>query len=91
MNTNMNTNNLWNKESELPNAFYVDLFKEYKLSLYYREVTIENVKQARKDNGLSLKYRQAGNAEIERENWKKAMELYNKSLCFAEVGSMLES
>lgn len=87
----MNTNMLWKKESELPNAVYVDIFKDVRFSRFYREATIEKSKLAHKDNGLSLKYRQAGNAEIERKNIKEAMELYNKSLCFAEAGSELAS
>lgn len=83
----MTANILWNKESELPNALYVDLLEEASSSRLYREATIEISKHARKDNILSLRYRQDGNMEFQHSNVKKAMELFNKSLCFAESES----
>lgn len=83
----MNANMLWNKESELPNALYVDILREAKFSSFYRQATIEMSKQTRKDDGLSLKYRQEGNAEFQRNHVKKAIELFNKSLCFATTES----
>lgn len=83
----MNANVLWIKESELPNALYVDIFREARFSSIYRQATIEMPTQTRKDNGLSLKYRQEGNAEFQRNRVKKAIELFNKSLCFAETES----
>lgn len=78
---------LWNKESALPNALYVDLLEEASSSRFYSEATVEIFKHARKDNDLSLRYRQDGNIEFQQSNAKKAMELFNKSLCFAESDS----
>jgi tetratricopeptide (TPR) repeat protein len=43
--------------------------------------------KVQKNNALSVEYRLLGNEQYKKDNFKEALRLYNKSLCFAEVGS----
>lgn len=83
----MNTSYLWKKESSSPNSLYVDLFDEARCSSFYRDATVEILKRASKNDELALKYRREGNQAFERDDLQAAVELFNKSLCFAVPGS----
>lgn len=85
---------LWQTESPGIGSPYVDLFKS--TSSDYRDwhVTrepakgLENtLKHHQKNNPMSLKARQTGNEKFNDGNWTEAMNFYNKSLCYAEIGS----
>lgn len=81
---------LWQKESNDAGALFVDIFKDVKdteisaLAEMFRSL---NVVDHKKDDSLAKNYRIQGNAEFQRQNWIDAMRLYNKSLCFSEIGS----
>lgn len=80
---------LWKKE---PNGSkFVNIFAsinknsvEKKLEQLKLGVAVELNK---KNNDRSTKFRQAGNEEKTKENWRIAMQYYNLSLRYAEIGS----
>lgn len=83
---------LWKKESTKSNALYIDIFAGVRNMEVCSVINEENSKQKsrylpKKDNKLSLLYRNQGNQLYTLKNYKKAIELYNKSLCYAEVDS----
>ncbi|XP_055306389.1 SET and MYND domain-containing protein 4-like [Sitodiplosis mosellana] len=78
--------NLWKKETG--RAEYVDLFASVQRSSL-DDMLLESVKrqQTRKNNQKSTEWRLKGNELFRQENWPEATICYNKSLCYAEVGS----
>lgn len=83
---------LWKKESTESNAFFVDIFNGVRSMDIYGTIHRANTKQKfvslpKKDNELALKYRQEGNEFYIVMNYKKAIEMYNKSLCYVEADS----
>lgn len=82
---------LWKKESAKKD--YVDIFSASRRMDIYTGI-LEGCKEfrpplslCRKSNPLALKYRNDGNQFYVQKNYGKAMEYYNKSLCYAEDGS----
>lgn len=83
---------LWKKESTETNAFFVDIFEGVRSMEVYDGLHEANTNQKfayvpKKDNELSLTYRKQGNQLYILKNYKKAIEMYNKSLCHAEIAS----
>lgn len=85
-----NFNTIWRKESNQPNAFYINIeangpndSPNDNESIYalHEQLTI----WSQKNNRQSLKYRNDGNKEFAKKNWSEAIRLYNQSLCFAEI------
>ncbi|XP_055295209.1 SET and MYND domain-containing protein 4-like [Sitodiplosis mosellana] len=83
--------NLWKKDSNEAGAFYVDLFASYSGDKQTEGLIDEFAKivamACSKDDEISTMYRQRGNDCFRVKNWSAAMDLYNRSLCFAEVKS----
>lgn len=82
--------NLWKKEKPLNSVNqYVDLFVELKnITITTPDRLCENVKCWKKNNKQSSDFRALGDIEYLHKEWDKAMNWYNQSLCFAEIGSM---
>ncbi|XP_037047382.1 SET and MYND domain-containing protein DDB_G0273589-like [Bradysia coprophila] len=76
---------LWVKEDG-PDPSYVDLFDDFRSTLIFRENILEqiNVDEVQKDDNLAEQYRQCGNRCTDKNDFKAAIEHYNKSVCFAE-------
>lgn len=72
---------LWQKESNSDGAVFVDLLQSTKFSLGNFRLN------RKKDNAASLRARTEGNQKLSENDLTGAMELYNKSVCFAENGS----
>lgn len=76
---------LWEQE---PNGLYTNIFKigdsvdQIAVARY-----LNDTEQCPKNNDLSLECRLKGNAEVEKNNWRNAMSLYNQSLRWAKIGS----
>lgn len=88
---------LWQKDSKENDAWYIDLYHRLKIDpefgdlqlatkLYLRDLKQMNVTSG-KNNKNSIDYRRQGDIEFEMKNWHEAIELYNKSLCHAEMDS----
>ncbi|XP_055306393.1 SET and MYND domain-containing protein 4-like [Sitodiplosis mosellana] len=77
--------NLWKKETG--RADYVNLFSTSKESSVDMFVELLKMQQTRKDNQQSTEWRSKGNEFFRQENWEESLKCYNKSLCFAEVGT----
>lgn len=73
---------LWQKESNDPDAMYVDL-----LASKSNTQPEENEKKIGKNDQVAHEYRKDGNQKLKTELFYNAMKLFNKSLCFAENGS----
>lgn len=92
---------LWRKESSDAGALFVDIFKnipvdhpgEYSAmcSIIQQHKKVEESgfrnRIHQKNDSTSMDYRTQGNVQFQQRNWLDAMNLYNKSLCFAEIGS----
>ncbi|KAG4067938.1 hypothetical protein HA402_010624 [Bradysia odoriphaga] len=72
---------LWQKESDADGAVYTDLLQNTKLPL--GEFRLNRTK----NNAQSIHARAEGNQKYDQNDYTGAMELYNKSICFAEKGS----
>lgn len=77
--------NIWLTESEDNGFRYVDLFAPVSKSPINN--LLSNQCRNRKDNQRSTVLRSDGNEKFRLEKWEDAMECYNQSLCFAEIGS----
>lgn len=73
--------NLWKKESSAQNASYVDIFSD--IEVY----SASNVFSPSKNNFISTQLRQRGNKKFNENLWVDAMDYYNKSLRWAEIGT----
>lgn len=81
--------NLWKKELTECGVQYVDLFaklEKKKLCQLAFDVTNHNL-PFHKNNVRSIELRNLGNEQFYLENVPKAMDYYNRSLCFAEIDS----
>lgn len=78
---------LWKKEKTQSVVQFVDLFAE--LNKYNVPIGKSHCESTIffKNNQLSINLRNLGNEEFSRGEWNNAMNYYNKSLCFAEIGS----
>lgn len=84
---------LWKKESNKSHASYVDLFalnggeaRLKSMTTNLRTQTKRGPKPTKNDS-ISLQKRTEGNVEFGQGHWVDAFELYNESICYAEVGS----
>lgn len=87
---------LWQKEPR-NHELYVDIFKnmstkDQNLDSYLIEIAETSARLAalnfhKKNNKVSSHYRKKGNTQFQKENWLESMNLYNQSLCYAEIGS----
>lgn len=79
---------LWAKEW-VPNPSYVDLFASLRVTPVFRESILElAVSNHQKKDALAVQYRECGNKFCDAKDYKAAIEQYNKSLCYAENGSV---
>lgn len=92
---------LWSKELRKGPAVYVDLFDGVPIGLEMQFIKWEQqlhntdwkhhflhmYDDAVKDNSTSNVFIVKGNGYMERQEWRKAMEMYNQALCFAEIGT----
>lgn len=82
---------LWKKE--LTGESFIDLFEQIPnngsdiVELTRKLIDLTNQNRAQKDNELSIDFRKKGNEKYHNKNWLEAMELYNRSLCLAEIGT----
>lgn len=75
---------LWGKESVSDDPSYIDLFERLRSLPIYCEAVVEQVvNNNEKDDVLATHYRQLGNRLTEKNDFKDAIEQYNKSLCYA--------
>lgn len=84
---------LWKKESTNHTAFFVDIFDGVRSMYVYEGIHEENMNHKftclpKKDNKLSIKYREQGNRYYIQKNFNKAMEMFHKGLCYAEINSV---
>lgn len=79
---------LWKKEAGLAGCIFVNLF-EFGEKSEQVDNKWENLSsyQSCKDNEHSTELRLQGNVEFRLGRWTEAMDLFNKSLCFAEINS----
>lgn len=79
---------LWSKESNQEDALYTNFVDPTgHLERVYQSNQMD-IKIHTKNNELSLKYRKEGNDKFTSVLLQAAIECYNKSLCFAETGSV---
>lgn len=87
---------LWTKESDDKNAMYVDIFRMgYDRMQINEQYVLAKMSKLRwnvasshyKNNNTANQLRQRGNEKFEKNLFSNAMEFYNKSLCFATMGS----
>lgn len=79
---------LWKKETNGVESLYVDIFKDIDRSVRNSDKQIESINlSAKKDNKLSNEIRKEADTKLTKNDFFGAMELYNKSLCFAEFDS----
>lgn len=82
---------LWKKEAN--QQFFYDIFetvdKFAKYEFYVNKQTDLNplLQRNQKCDQLSMDFRRQGNKKLANEAYRDAMELYNRSLSFAEIGS----
>lgn len=87
---------LWKTEPNELGPIFIDILKKTRKDYNINSRIVAEEKEFfkklsqstnRKTNQLSLDHRQNGNSKFMQQNWIEAMELYNQSLCFAEIGS----
>lgn len=87
---------LWKKESNELGATFIDILKKIRKDYNINSRIVAEEKAffkklsnltSRKTNQLSQDYRQNGNSKFIQQDYLEALELYNQSLCFAEIGS----
>lgn len=75
---------LWKKESTGKNACYIDLLSETEQNNFQHEfMKLMYGSVMNKNAGKSTELRTRGNQQFKAKNWEEAMDLYNKSLCYA--------
>lgn len=79
--------NLWKKESATRDANYCDLFAQLGDWQYKRLSQELKEGKVTKSTDVSIAHRLRGNDFYHESKINEAMELYNKSLCFAENGT----
>ncbi|XP_031624133.1 histone-lysine N-methyltransferase ASHR1-like [Contarinia nasturtii] len=90
-------NNLWRKESDDSNAFFVNLFEAIdtidakKWNQYLQTLKLTHNETSTKDNQQSNDLLRKGNRQFQKKQFCHAMELYTKALCFAEPGTVTMS
>lgn len=82
---------MWKKEDS---GLYVNIFESVPPSTKRECEKMKKMFKAnqefyslRKDNAKSLAFRKLGNESFKKKDWETAMTWYNKSLCFAEIGT----
>lgn len=79
--------NLWKKESNESSAPYVNLFESVQDDIEFKSGHLLNSYRFEKDNQQSTRLRVEGNMKFRLNHYPEAMDLYNRSLSFAEVGT----
>ncbi|KAG4066123.1 hypothetical protein HA402_010325 [Bradysia odoriphaga] len=78
---------LWVKEP-VPDPLYVDLFDNLRDTPIFCDSVLETaISNNQKNDALAVECHRCGNELIQKNDYKAAMEQYNKSLCFAENGT----
>ncbi|XP_031619051.1 SET and MYND domain-containing protein DDB_G0273591-like [Contarinia nasturtii] len=94
--------NLWEKESKNVDAHFIDLFADIRnsksidewnrqLQSSWKHRFVLAVFDAVKNNDTANFFRNEGNLYFKQKSWIEAMELYSKSLSFAEPGTVNRS
>ncbi len=87
---------LWKKESNELGSSFIDITKKTRKEFHISSRLAAEEKEffkkvsnstCRKVTELSVSHRKNGNVKFMQQSWLEAMELYNKSLCYAEIGS----
>lgn len=68
---------LWKKDA---NGLHTNIFAN-------KRVTPSSIRKCQKNNDISTKFRQLGNARFVEKDWRDAMVMYNNSLRFAEINT----
>ncbi|XP_055295206.1 SET and MYND domain-containing protein 4-like [Sitodiplosis mosellana] len=79
--------NLWKRESSVRDTNYCDLFSHLGNGQYEHLSRELQQGKTEKSTDVSIAYRLQGNDLFRENKIAQAMELYNKSLCFAEIGT----
>ncbi|XP_055308389.1 SET and MYND domain-containing protein 4-like [Sitodiplosis mosellana] len=90
--------NLWKKDTGKTGHGYVDLFTPLmclnaslneldSIEKLMHSMELGELPQIQKDNQQSTEWRLKGNTLFGQQKWEEAAICYNKSLCFAEVGT----
>lgn len=84
--------NLWAKEHSQKGNHFINLFAAISSEEWAEEIWTKNPNnsydyRSLKDNQYSMELRMNGNTKFRASQWSAAMDLYNKSLCFAEIYS----
>lgn len=75
---------LWKKETPKKGALYTDLCALVKSDV---RANVRQLDAVHKNDVISTEKRKEGNEMFKKKDWYTAMELYNASLCMAEIGS----
>lgn len=90
---------LWQKESKNAGALFIDIFQNIErdhpeefasmseLNVAVKKIENLGIRRHQKDDSLAVNYRNQGNIKFRQQNMIDAMNLYNRSLCFANAGS----
>ncbi|XP_037050263.1 SET and MYND domain-containing protein DDB_G0273589-like [Bradysia coprophila] len=78
---------LWRKESTATDALYIDIIHRLRINPESASDRFPTNGDDGKDDQKSIEYREQADAEFEENNFDAAIELYNKSLCYAESKS----
>lgn len=89
---------LWKRESEEPNAMFIDIFGEtgfdeidedsgMKKTELIAKLKSRAFQTKPKSSKTAKMYRKDGRASYQNGDWFGAMNLYSQGLCFAEIGS----
>lgn len=84
-------NSLWKKESSPSGSTYINIFdgidEDVIWDVIFNEFKRFNVESTEKSDKLSTEFRIRGNKKFKENKWREAMELYNRSVCLAEIES----
>ncbi|KAG4067494.1 hypothetical protein HA402_002771 [Bradysia odoriphaga] len=83
---------LWKKTSDIAGSSYVNLFENVKIGTSNLEASMAPALRGmfsytHKGDKSSVDFRLQGNQKFLQKKWIEAMASYNRSLCFAEIGS----
>lgn len=78
---------LWKKESNNQNVMYIDLFQSSSVKIQYILYKFNLSAILNKSDVIANTFREMGNQMFKKHQFINAIELYNKSLCYAENGS----
>lgn len=78
---------LWKKESVAADAVYVNLLPHKEISDSTFKILMTTLEPGEKNDKTATEFRNSGNEQFRLNRWPAAMQLYNKCLRFALIGS----